>query len=56
MKSATLLTAVLAVAAGASAQQLTINTPTPGAAQCQPFLISWTGGTPPYFVVSFSLI
>nr|GAT60738.1 predicted protein [Mycena chlorophos] len=43
-----LLVASLAVA-GVSAQ-LSINTPVPGAAQCEPQLISFSGGTGPYFV------
>lgn len=30
--------------------QLSINTPVPGAAQCEPQLIQWSGGTPPYFI------
>jgi hypothetical protein len=51
MKSALLLAAI---ALGVSAQDLTINTPTQGtvtgAAECQPLLISWSGGTPPYIV------
>ncbi|KAJ7494746.1 Endonuclease/exonuclease/phosphatase [Mycena galericulata] len=46
-----LLAAVLV--AGAAAQ-ITINTPsgTDEAAECEPFLITWSGGTPPYFIVS----
>ncbi|KAJ6506637.1 hypothetical protein C8R45DRAFT_1208685 [Mycena sanguinolenta] len=30
---------------------LEINTPVPGAAQCEPLLITWSGGIPPYVVV-----
>ncbi|KAJ7263021.1 hypothetical protein C8J57DRAFT_1513249 [Mycena rebaudengoi] len=44
-----------ALVSGAAAQ-LMINTPTigasPGAAECQPLLISWSGGNSPFFVVS----
>ncbi|KAJ7917368.1 hypothetical protein B0H13DRAFT_2322466 [Mycena leptocephala] len=29
---------------------LIINTPVPGAAQCEPLLITWSGGKPPYVV------
>ncbi|KAJ7118591.1 hypothetical protein C8R43DRAFT_96162 [Mycena crocata] len=32
-------------------QALTINTPTPAPVVCQPTLITWGGGTPPYFIV-----
>jgi hypothetical protein len=43
-----------ALALGAAAQDLTINTPTvggvAGAAECQPLLLGWSGGTPPYIV------
>ncbi|KAF9475386.1 hypothetical protein BDN70DRAFT_883749 [Pholiota conissans] len=35
--------------AGNALAQLTVNTPGP-AVVCQPLLISWTGGTPPYFL------
>ncbi|KAJ7903519.1 hypothetical protein B0H14DRAFT_945020 [Mycena olivaceomarginata] len=56
MKSALLLAAI---ALGVSAQDLTINTPTQGtvtgAAECQPLLISWSGGTPPYIITGTSL-
>jgi hypothetical protein len=37
------------LAASAAAQQLTINTPL-SVVVCQPLLISWSGGTPPYFL------
>ncbi|KAJ7104147.1 hypothetical protein B0H15DRAFT_808756 [Mycena belliarum] len=49
MKSAILAVAFLAAAVSA---QPTINTPTVSnaAAECQPFLLSWSGGTPPWFV------
>ncbi|KAF8206419.1 hypothetical protein K438DRAFT_2014135 [Mycena galopus ATCC 62051] len=45
-----------ALAIGAAAQALTINTPTiggttPGTAECQPLLITWSGGTGPYIIV-----
>ncbi|KAJ7707690.1 hypothetical protein B0H17DRAFT_527994 [Mycena rosella] len=51
MKSAILAAVVLAV--GVAAQGPTINTPTAAnpAAECQPFLIQWSGGTPPWLVV-----
>ncbi|KAJ7126981.1 hypothetical protein C8R44DRAFT_874076 [Mycena epipterygia] len=49
-----LLAFVLALGVAA---QPTINTPTvgsaPGASECQPLLITWSGGTPPYFVPIF---
>jgi hypothetical protein len=35
--------------AGALAQALTINTP-PDAVECEPTLLTWSGGTPPYFL------
>ncbi|KAJ7054245.1 hypothetical protein C8F01DRAFT_1259989 [Mycena amicta] len=45
-----LVSALAAFAAGAVAQ-LTINTPPQSQAQqCEPLQISWSGGTPPYFV------
>ncbi|TFK40370.1 hypothetical protein BDQ12DRAFT_772610 [Crucibulum laeve] len=47
MKS-TIFSAVL-FAAGAFAQSFSINTPI-GAVVCQPLLISWIGGTGPYFL------
>ncbi|KAJ7333433.1 hypothetical protein DFH08DRAFT_881208 [Mycena albidolilacea] len=37
-------------AAVASHAPLEINTPVPGAAQCEPLLITWSGGIPPYAV------
>ncbi|KAF7327817.1 hypothetical protein MKEN_00361500 [Mycena kentingensis (nom. inval.)] len=43
MKSALFLAALVAAAAA----QLQINTPVPGASQCEPQLVSWSGGTPP---------
>ncbi|KAJ7903512.1 hypothetical protein B0H14DRAFT_3421722 [Mycena olivaceomarginata] len=39
-----------------AAQDLTINTPVPGAYQCQPLLLVFGGGAPPYFIVSCSLL
>ncbi|KAJ7931528.1 hypothetical protein B0H13DRAFT_2308674 [Mycena leptocephala] len=48
MLKSVLVTTALAI--GAAAQALTINTPVPGAAECQPFLITWANGVPPYFV------
>ncbi|KAF9468076.1 hypothetical protein BDZ94DRAFT_1304813 [Collybia nuda] len=42
------LAAVLA-ASSALAQQFTINTPT-NVVVCQPILLTWVGGTPPYFL------
>ncbi|KAF8206410.1 hypothetical protein K438DRAFT_1963460 [Mycena galopus ATCC 62051] len=44
-----------ALAIGAAAQVLTINTPTiggttPGTAECQPLLITWSGGTGPFII------
>ncbi|KAJ6531805.1 hypothetical protein B0H19DRAFT_1272996 [Mycena capillaripes] len=49
MMKSVLLAAAFAL--GAAAQQLTINTPPNSiAAQCEPLLIQWSGGTPPYFV------
>ncbi|KAJ3507014.1 hypothetical protein NLJ89_g6537 [Agrocybe chaxingu] len=44
------LAAVLLAATSAVAQQLTVNTPL-SVVVCQPLLITWTGGTPPYFLV-----
>ncbi|KAJ6513240.1 hypothetical protein C8R45DRAFT_1088298 [Mycena sanguinolenta] len=44
------------LAVSAAAQEFSINTPVDGgragAPECQPLLITWNGGTPPYFVVS----
>ncbi|KAF7330581.1 Protein disulfide-isomerase erp38 [Mycena venus] len=50
-----------ALALGAAAQQdLTVNTPTvdgvPGIGLCQPLLLSWSGGTPPYIAVSLAFV
>ncbi|KAJ6618939.1 hypothetical protein B0H10DRAFT_2217210 [Mycena sp. CBHHK59/15] len=47
---------LLAAALGTSAAvapraPLEISTPVPGAAQCEPMLITWSGGNPPYVVV-----
>ncbi|KAJ7458171.1 hypothetical protein FB451DRAFT_1372340 [Mycena latifolia] len=46
---------LLAAALGTSAAvapraPLEISTPVPGAAQCEPLLITWSGGNPPYVV------
>ncbi|KAJ6477766.1 hypothetical protein C8R45DRAFT_1157707 [Mycena sanguinolenta] len=46
---------LLAAALGTSASiaryaPLEINTPVPGAAECEPLLITFSGGSPPYFV------
>ncbi|KAG6332447.1 hypothetical protein ID866_6639 [Astraeus odoratus] len=38
--------------AGALAQQLTINTPS-NVVECEPTLLSWTGGTAPYYLALF---
>ncbi|KZS92525.1 hypothetical protein SISNIDRAFT_455747 [Sistotremastrum niveocremeum HHB9708] len=40
---------VALVASGVSAQIVTINTPF-NVVECQPSLITWSGGTPPYFL------
>ncbi|KAF7305704.1 hypothetical protein HMN09_00723600 [Mycena chlorophos] len=46
---------VLAAFFAAASAQLTINTPNnPAPSTCEPSLITWSGGTPPYFVVRFS--
>ncbi|KAJ6548600.1 hypothetical protein B0H19DRAFT_1265411 [Mycena capillaripes] len=46
-----LLAAALGTSAAvASRAPLEINTPVPGAAQCEPLLITWSGGIPPYVV------
>ncbi|KAJ7167766.1 hypothetical protein C8R46DRAFT_1094072 [Mycena filopes] len=42
-----ILGSFVAVALG---QGLIINTPTPPPVQCQPTLLSWGGGVPPYFI------
>ncbi|KAI0058202.1 hypothetical protein BV25DRAFT_1919567 [Artomyces pyxidatus] len=47
------VTAAVAVAS-VSAQSFTINTPA-SAAECLPLAISWSGGSPPYTLVSFSV-
>jgi hypothetical protein len=49
MFKATTTVALLAFAAAAAAQDLVINTPQ-GVIACEPTLITWSGGTPPYFV------
>ncbi|GLB40427.1 putative secreted protein [Lyophyllum shimeji] len=55
MKSPFATLAALALAAtSALAQQLTVNTPF-NPVVCQPVLISWSGGTPPYFLLLFSI-
>ncbi|KII91076.1 hypothetical protein PLICRDRAFT_174401 [Plicaturopsis crispa FD-325 SS-3] len=41
------------IAAPAAGASLTINTPS-SAVECQPTLLSWTGGTAPYFLVLIS--
>ncbi|KAJ6513239.1 hypothetical protein C8R45DRAFT_962943, partial [Mycena sanguinolenta] len=46
---------LLATLAAGAAAQLTINTPTEGgttagAAECQPLLLTFSGGTPPYII------
>ncbi|KAG7451161.1 uncharacterized protein BT62DRAFT_402673 [Guyanagaster necrorhizus] len=43
------LSAVIALIGGALAQDLVINTPS-GLTQCLPTLLSWSGGTGPYFL------
>ncbi|KAF7330585.1 hypothetical protein MVEN_02498800 [Mycena venus] len=57
MQSVLLLAALVL---GAAAHDLTINTPTiggvAGAAECQPLLLGWSGGTPPYIIVSLAFI
>ncbi|PAV16072.1 hypothetical protein PNOK_0769200 [Pyrrhoderma noxium] len=42
----------LLAAVGINAQDLTINTPA-SPVQCLPLLLSWTGGTAPYFLIGF---
>ncbi|KAF9003949.1 hypothetical protein BDQ17DRAFT_1424918 [Cyathus striatus] len=46
---ATLVSVALFFAA-AAAQSFTVNTPVPNPPVCQPVMITWTGGTPPYFL------
>ncbi|CAA7267011.1 unnamed protein product [Cyclocybe aegerita] len=48
------LAAVLLAATSAVAQTLTVNTPL-SVVVCQPLLITWTGGTPPYFLLSWNV-
>jgi len=52
MKS--ILTSVIAllIAASTALAQFTINTP-PAPVQCQPLLVSWMGGVPPYFLTIY---
>ncbi|KAJ7865137.1 hypothetical protein B0H14DRAFT_3862303 [Mycena olivaceomarginata] len=46
-----LLAAALGTSAAVTSRApLEINTPVPGAAQCEPLLITWSGGIPPYVV------
>lgn len=49
MKSFAAAAALLAVAPFAMGQQMQINSLS-GVVECEPILISWTGGTPPYYL------
>ncbi|KAJ7094397.1 hypothetical protein C8R44DRAFT_890426 [Mycena epipterygia] len=40
---------------GAVAQNLVINTPTPAPVSCEPTLLTWGGGSPPYIIMLFIL-
>ncbi|KAK7690852.1 hypothetical protein QCA50_005954 [Cerrena zonata] len=51
MKSASALLFSVALATAALAQDLRIETPI-GPVVCQPILLTWSGGTPPYFLPS----
>ncbi|KAJ7629094.1 hypothetical protein FB45DRAFT_1059693 [Roridomyces roridus] len=59
MRSLFLVMLVIAtLPAGAAAQQIQINAPTAAnpARQCEPFNITWTGGTPPYTLAAFPVV
>ncbi|KAI9060661.1 hypothetical protein FKP32DRAFT_1605457 [Trametes sanguinea] len=61
MKSFTALASAALLAVAVSAQQFTINTPTFSSSQpssnpptvCVPVQLTWSGGTPPYFLTIF---
>ncbi|KAI0078794.1 hypothetical protein K474DRAFT_1659972 [Panus rudis PR-1116 ss-1] len=49
MKTVSSLAVLAVMAASAAAQGPMINTPE-GVIVCQPLLLTWSGGTPPYFL------
>ncbi|KAF5381958.1 hypothetical protein D9615_004358 [Tricholomella constricta] len=53
MKSVLATLAAVGLAVSSALAQLTINTPS-NPVVCQPLLLTWSGGTPPYFLVRIS--
>ncbi|KAJ3936316.1 MAG: hypothetical protein NXY57DRAFT_957403 [Lentinula lateritia] len=52
---AVLFASAVALISGAYAQDFTINTPG-SLTECEPVLLQWTGGTPPYFLLDVSFL